>query len=110
MPNPIACVFLQLSAKLCSAPAEELYEIDDVTDEPGAAELDFDDSAISRASDSKVLTTRWLGHTTKQDLFEQYEHWHLCHGSGKPGGKTTFRRVWMARWRGIIKIRRLLCR
>jgi len=48
---------------------------------------------------------KWLANVTRSQLFFQYEHWHLTHLEGAAASMSTFRRVWVERWRGIIRIR-----
>jgi len=68
-------------------------------------EMDVDDGMLARMPPATQLETRWLGHVSREELFEQYEFWHLAHGSGKPAGKTTFKHTMVKYWRGVLKIR-----
>jgi hypothetical protein len=100
-----------MSIRLPNAPRlQDLFDDGGVSneepEEKQIAEMDIDEGIVARMADSASLPVRWLGHTSKADLFEQYEHWHLSNGVGKAAGKTTFRRVWIEKWRGILKIRK----
>ena len=50
-------------------------------DDADVAEMAIDDGIIPRLAADAKLEPRWLGHMQRQEMFEQYQHWHLCNGT-----------------------------
>lgn len=49
--------------------------------------------------------TKYMANITRAELYEHYCHWHFCNSEGSAASASTFRRVWLANWKGILRVR-----